>query len=81
MSTTREEIYDVIKRNPGITINEIVDIVSCNNTGVRTKIKSFMKYGMVRKGEKKTVYIKIGSVNDWHSRKNEVDTYYVVEAD
>ena len=81
MSTTREEIYDIVKRNPGITINEIAELVSCNIAGVRVKINSFIKYGMIRKGDKKTVYIKIGGSNDWHTRKNQVDTHYIVEGD
>lgn len=77
--TTREEIYNIVKNNPGISIKEIHDMVECNENGVRSKIKGYMKFDMIRLGERKLVTTHMQSGREKHSRKDWVNTYYVVE--
>lgn len=77
--TSREDILEIIRTNPGITAKEIKCMVECNDNGVRTKIKGLMTYNMVRKGPKKKVDIVIYTGSFKSVRVHNENTYFIVE--
>ncbi len=77
--TSREDIYEIVRLNPSICVNEILPMVECGKSGVLRMLEGYIKYGMIRKGEKKTFTINIRRGRKLHERTNMVNTYYAVE--
>lgn len=51
--TSREDIYEIVRLNPSICVNEILPMVECGKSGVLRMLEGYIKYGMIRKGRRK----------------------------